>query len=455
MFLMKHSLRLSLFAGSFLVLAAQAQTLVEGFEYATDDDLLAAWTSSSGAALSVSDSVAPNSAGTHSLRVDFSFGSSEWATETLNSPYLPEDLVIAPDQYLTFRLRGDSQFGVADFRNLYLYAYDADGNFGRWGGPVPTTTNWQVMNYKASTIEKPWNSTSLPDFNHIVRFAFFQYGSQAMLDPYAATIYIDDLSVRNEPLVELPPPAAPRTLIDDFEGYADDAALRSFYSYMNSPAALVTTATLASPAAQGTKALKLAIDFVDGQYPWGSVISPIVAPFSIPSNAIVTLRIKGDPSLSSIADAGTTFWLSFYDGAGRGINFSTPAAPVISSEWTTLQATLAGFWSGATVDTGNLVQWRILVEGWEGTAETTGRSAAFYIDNIRVTVPPATSVTRSGTGLNLQFSQLVPGLSYELRTTTDFQQWTVATTLKPSSTTASWSLTPNQGNAFFQLVYVP
>ena len=246
-----------------------------------------------------------------------------------------------------------------------------------------------------------------------------------------------------------------RALIDDFEGYADDAALRSFYSYQNSPTATVTTASLQTPAPQGSKALKLAIDFAAGQYPWGSVRSAIVAPFSLPTNAVVSLRLKGDPTLAPIADDGTTFWISFYDAAGRGVNFSTPATPVISSEWTTLKASFGQFWGGATVDTGNLVQWRILVEGWMGTADFPARSAAFYVDEIRITVPPVLTIFQMGSALKLRMDGLIPGKTYTVQQTTNFSQWTLFATNSSSTGSVTLTIPSGQQKGFFQAFYMP
>jgi hypothetical protein len=262
------------------------------------------------------------------------------------------------------------------------------------------------------------------------------------------------LQIRNAPLIEFPPPSPVRALIDDFEEYANDAALLSLYSYVDSPAATLTTASIATPAPQGANCLKLAIDFAPGQYPWGSVLSGVVAPFSLPTNAVVSLWLKGDPTLAPVADGGTTFWLSFYDEAGGGINFSTPAAPVISSEWTNLTASFDQFWSGTTVDTGNLVQWRILVEGWMGTTNSTALSGTFYVDDILITIPPVLAVVLEGGTLNLRMDSLIPGTTYTLRMSPDLSHWTT-TTIHATSTSATWPIPTGQQKGFFQLFYTP
>lgn len=367
--------------------------VVDAFEYDGDEALQAVWTETANALALVSDDVSPRSAGRKAMQVEFNFPSGEWVTESVSGPLLGTPVSIGAAQYLTFRIKGDPAFAAADFRQLYLYVYDTEGNFGRWGAAVPDTADWKVFNFSVAAIEQPWNSPALPDLGQIVRFAFFQYGSQAALPEYAAVILVDDLEVRNAPLTEFPLPSAPRVLIEDFEGYADAAALTGFYSYQNSPAATATTASLETPAPQGGKALKLAVDFAPGQYPWGSVRSGTVAPFSLPTNAVVSLRFKGDPGLAPVADGGTAFWLSFYDTAGRPIHYVTPPAPVTAGEWTTLEAGLAAFGDPAAVDIGNLVGWRILVQGWEGTALNEAQSGAFYVDDIRITVPAGLQVS--------------------------------------------------------------
>lgn len=363
------------------------ERLVEGFEYTLEEELLAAWTGSLRAVLSLTPEVAPRSLGTNALKIEFTFPSGEWATESVSGPTLAQPIAIGTSQYLTFRLKGDPAFSAADFRNLYLYAYDTEGNFGRWGSEVPATGEWKIFNFAAGTLEKPWNSVALPNLNQINRFAFFQYGSQAAIEEYAATLTLDDLQVRNAPLVEFPAPAAPRVLIDDFESYADAAALRTFYSSVNSPATTTTTASLASPAAQGSKALELNITFAPGMYPWGSVRSSAVTPFSFPTNAVASFRFKGDASLALLSDPGTSVWLSFYDANGGAIHHVRNASVVTSDEWVTVEARLADFGDTSSVDVGNLVGWRILVQGWEGTVESSAQPGTFLVDDVRIAVP--------------------------------------------------------------------
>jgi len=211
---------------------------------------------------------------------------------------------------------------------------------------------------------------------------------------------------------------------------------------------------LATPAPQGTKALELAIAFAGGTYPWGSVRSAVVAPFSLPANGLVTLRFKGDPALAALADAGTSFWLSFYDQAGGAINFIT-SAPVVSSEWTTLEARLGDFGDTAGVDLGNLVQWRLLVQAYEGTPDRVPLSATFHLDDLRMSLlpdeAPVLAIARDGGALKITASGLVVGKVYELLASPDLKQWTPGSPITATAGTAVWTVQPAQTAEFFRV----
>lgn len=79
---------------------------------------------------------------------------------------------------------------------------------------MPTSSGWQVHNHPAGAIEKPWDSPAIPDLSRIVRFAFFQYGSETAIPDYTAKVLVDDLSVRDAELIEAP--EGPDTLVERF-----------------------------------------------------------------------------------------------------------------------------------------------------------------------------------------------------------------------------------------------
>ncbi len=453
----KKTLFNGIFCGFLLATTAGAQVMVEDFEnYPTDQDLQAAWIPGA-STLSLSSYVGPGATGTNSMRIDVYMAANEWETVVIAGPTKPVPLTIGDNQYITLRVAGDPQFTNASWQQIYVYAFDSSGTkFGRWGASVPSlSTNWLVLNIPANTIQAPWNSPGLPNMQDIVRFDVYIYGqgSPAGME-YAATLYMDDLQVRDAPLIQFAPPSPMRGVIDTFEQYADDAALLGFYHYVNGSATTATTASLQTPAREGNKALKLNLDFGAGQWPWGSVYSPIVTPFSIPTNAVVSLWIKGDPTLAAVADEGTTFYISFYDAGGNAIQFTTPIEPVISSNWTRIEASYDAFWSTAVTDTGNLVQWRLLVEGWMGTADTPPLSATISIDDVKVTVTPVLAIQPDGNNLQLKMSNLMPGTTYTLRSSANMSTWTT-TTIQATAATQTLPVPAGQKSAFFQLYYTP
>jgi hypothetical protein len=453
----RKALCVSALCGCLFAVTAGAQTMIENFdEYADDAALQAAWTPQT-ATLSLSSYVPAGSTSTNSMQMDIDFPNNAWQTEVINGPMLSAPVSIDNNQYITLEIAGDPQFTNATYQMFFIYAFDENGNFGRWGASIPTVnTNWQVLNIAASSIAVPWNSPGLPDLTDIVQFSFYIYGEgdPPSANPYSATIYVDNLQVRDTPLIQFPAPSPMRALIDNFEEYSNDAALLRFYSYQDSPAATTCTASLLTPAPQGSNALELTIDFAPGQYPWAAVWSPVVAPFSLPTNAVVSLWFQGDPTLAPVMDYGTTFWLSFYDAAGNGINFVSAPDPVISSDWTNLQFSYDEFTSGAIVDTGNLVQWRILVEGWAGTPDSTSLTASFGVDDIQITIPPVLTVVQAAGTLQLHMDDLISGTTYTLRMSPDLTHWTT-TTIHATSASAIWPIPSSQQTDFYQLFYTP
>ena len=431
--------------------------MVQDWEYASDADLWAQWAADSGT-IALSSNVASGSKGTNSLRIDRTFA-SDWDTLVLTGPQLPAARAIKTTQYLTVRVAGDPGYANASYNSLFVYAYDARGNFHRVGSPVPASTNWQIFNFPVSGLANagslPWNSPGLPELNNIVQFKVFIYGQGAPAGPaFDSVTYLDDLQIRDSALIEFGPPSPIRTQLDNFESYADATALNSFYTAVNSGG--IMTSSLETPAPQGTKALKMSIDFPSMQYPWAAVRSSKVNKFSFPTNGIVQCKFKGDPALAPYADAGTSFWIEFFDEAGRMFRNNQTTAAVTSGEWTTVKLPYNRFWISTPTDTGNLVQWRILVQGWTGDPLSLppALTGTFYVDELLITVPPVAAVVQDTGGLKLRLSSLIPGTTYTIMQTTDFTSWTSAGTVQATSDTATWNMPPGQ-KGFFQVSYTP
>jgi hypothetical protein len=458
----KTAFGISILTACLCAFSAHGQTImIEDFDEYTNSDaaLQAAWVVDAAESTNwLSPYVSAYAVGTNSMGMQLYFPNDAWQTDIINGPLLTNAISIDTNQYISMEIAGDPEFTNGTYAYFYIYVFATNGNFGRWGGAIPTAnTNWQVFNFPASTIAVPWNSPGLPDLDAITNFAFYIYGEGATpgANAYTATIYVNDLQIRDTPLIEFPPPSPLRQVIENFDEFTSSASLTNFYTWVNSDA--VGTNMLLEPWPLGSHALDFTIDFGSNQYPWSALLSGLVPPFSFPSNAVATFWLQGDTNLASVADGGTEFWLSFFDAAGDRFVFNTASAPVISSNWMEIQAPYNQFWSysGGPVDTGNLVQWEFLVEAYEGTTNSPGTNASFGVADIMITVPPELSVVVLPSGvLQLQMNALIASNTYTLKTSPDLIHWTT-TTIQATSTNATWSIPAGQPAGFYQLYYSP
>lgn len=427
------------------------ESVVEAFEYADDATLQAAWTPSANTQLTLSTAVAELSPGRTALRAQFSFPSGAWATEMVQGADLANPVSIAPSQYVVLRLKGDPAFAAADFRDFYLYAYDASGNFGRWGAPTPTNSNWEVFNFSASAIAKPWDSPALPDLGHVVRFAIYQYGSETAIPAYTAAIEVDDIMVRNEPLIETP---LVETVVNDFEYDSDEVLAAAWTPSANT---VLATSDVVAEASSGQKSMSMTFTFPSGTWATAYARGPLLAsPVPIAPRQYVTLRIQGDPAFDA-ADF-KNFYVYAYDASGNFGRWGT-AVPTVD-DWQVLNfeaGTIEAPWdSPGLPDLGKIVRFSFFQYGSE--AAIPDYTATVLVDDLAIRnnpiLPPAgpvLAVTRAGNALNVVASDLEAGKVYELLRSPNFQQWTPGDPITATASTATWTVQPAQPAEFFRV----
>lgn len=435
---------------------ATGSPILADFEYASADQLAAAWTPSANAVLALSDDVAPQAGGRTSLRMEFQFPSTPWATETATGPVLPAPSVLATNQYLTFRVKGDPAFEAADFRQLYVYVYDDSGNFGRWGEPVPLTATWQIRNHTAAGIEKPWDSPALPNLSRISKIAFFQYGSEAAIEPYSAAVLVDDVVIRDEPLTDGATP--PDTVIDAFE-YASDEELTAAWVGGSANVGLASSDSVA-PGSAGRKSMR--VDFNFGSSAWATESVKGVAlanPVAAARNQYLSFRLKGDPAFA-VADF-RNLYLYAYDTEG---NFGRWGGPVPDSDaWQIVNYTAGTIekpWdSPGLPNLNSLVRFAFFQYGSEAAIDPY--TATIHVDDLSIRStpltdgpgdPPILSIARGAApSLTLSMGRLVPGKTYLLLTSTDLASWRESAEITATGATATWTIAAPQGTAFYRL----
>lgn len=435
---------------------ATGSPILADFEYASADQLTTAWVPSANAVVTLSDDVAPKASGRNSMRVEFRFPSGPWATESVSGPALPVPSSLGANQYLTFRVKGDPAFAAADFKQLYLYVYDDSGNFGRWGEAVPLTDTWQIRNHTAATIEKPWDSPGLPNLSRIVKIAFFQYGSEAALPEYTASLRVDDVVIRDEPLVDGALP--PDTVINAFE-YASAEALTTEW-VGGSGNVVVSPSDSVATTSGGRTAMSLQFNFVSSAWTTEFVKGPVLSnAVAVARSQYLSFRLKGDPSFAA-ADF-RNLYLYAYDNEG---NFGRWGSPVPDTDtWQIVNysaGTIEKPWdSPALPNLDRLVRFAFFQYGSEAAIDPY--TATILVDDLAIrstplsespAEPPVLKIQRSTTdALEIALSGLTPGRTYLLRSSPDLASWATATEITAVAAAASWTVSAPRGNGFYVL----
>jgi hypothetical protein len=435
--------------------APPREGIIEAFEYPSDADLLAAWVPSANASATLSTAVSPMSTGEKALRVQFNFPSTAWATEFMTGPTLTNAVSIGASQYVTLRLKGDPAFAATDFRDFYLYAYDQSGNFGRWGTRVPTNSDWQVFNFPASAISKPWDSPALPNLSQIVRFAIYQYGSETARPAYTASIEVDELQVRNTPLVEQ---TLTEAVIDNFE-YATDEDLLA--NWLGSPNAVVSRSDSVAPKSPGKKSMSVAFNFVSSAWVAERVRGPQLAtPLAIAPKQYLSFRVKGDPALES-TDFQRLF-LYAYDESGNFGRWGTTAPT--DSDWHAYNfqvSTIEKPWDSPVLpDLSRIVRFSFIHYGSE--TAMPDYAATIYVDDLMLRNTPLSDVepvlvtaTRDGSSMKIRASGLNDGQVYVLQSSGDLVQWASGTSLPSTGGSATWTVPMTRSAEFYRVTLAP
>jgi hypothetical protein len=435
--------------------APPREAVVEAFEYPGDAELLAAWAPSPNAALTLSTAVSPLSTGTTALRARFNFPSTAWATEFIDGPTLTNAVSIGAEQYVTLRLKGDPAFAAADFRDFYLYVYDQSGNFGRWGTQVPTNSDWQVLNFPAKTMAKPWNSPALPDLSRIVRFAIYQYGSETARPAYTASIEVDDLQVRNTPLVEQ---TLKEAVIETFE-YATDEELST--NWLGSPNAVVTGSSSIAPKSPGKKSMSMAFNFLSGAWVAERVRGPqLPAPLAIGPKQYLSFRVKGDPALAT-TDFQRLF-LYAYDESGNFGRWGTTAPT--NSDWQVYNfqaGTIEKPWDSPVLpNLDRIVRFSFIQYGSE--TAMPDYAATIYVDDLMLRNSPLSDVetivlnaARDGSSIKVVAGGLTDGRGYVLQSSGDLSQWTSSPSTPAAGGTATWTVPMTGNREFYRVTPAP
>lgn len=395
---------------------AQAQVLVEDFEFASDTAAAQAGVtvipSTTISATVDSGAGADASQGTYSLAVDIT-QAAEGAFDDVKierwfaAPFTPTETITEANVgsfAVTLDIKGDAGLAGA---NIFLIAFDDDGQ------------QWRFINFNEPALGNA-------AYSNDVRLNFFDIQSEnsgemgtinavqvAIQNPNTATIngtlHLDNLvfTEAGDPIVS--------ALLDDFEWATDNGAAAAGSTVSaDVGSTIVAISGSGADATEGDHSVGLDLNFADVAYHAALFTRTLPTPIAVsgsysvggaPGSNVSELRlrldVKGDPAFDSAND--TSIWIRLYDDLGntwRFINFSDAA---LNSDTFTLDHAV-GFYDreiAGSADTFSAITgYQIVIQN----PDAVTKEGVIYLDNFRIEEP-------SGEGLPTGLQYTIPLIS--------------------------------------------
>ncbi|MBI1390814.1 MAG: hypothetical protein GC154_20485 [bacterium] len=396
--------RLVVLLAGVLALSANAQNLViDDFEgYADDGQLQAEWSYSvacGGSDLQYMLDTNSPPQGTRCMFLDV-YMAERWCYNTVRRdiPGGPVNL----DDYLSvsFQMGGDSTVkpGLIEF---VVFLFDGQGRAMRYKLPDSylTTESWQKVSLSlGSFTQEEWDAgygTAAPDADptDIISIGFMVVGQE--IDQYAF-ISIDDvqLKVKSENL-----------LVDDFEGYANDADLAAAWPYTPSgqDSTLTWSIDKTNTPPQGASSLLLDINM---PYRWwyNKVQTRLSSALDLTKYSALEMWFYGDADMTP-SPGQVIFVVELFDSTGRAVKYTIPNETAASSSWRKLTLSLASFvqeeWdsgygtSNPDANPKDITDLALMMVGDASDTDFGPFTGQFYVDGIQF-VSAAESAAISG-----------------------------------------------------------
>ena len=183
---------------------------------------------------------------------------------------------------------------------------------------------------------------------------------------------------------------AQTTIIADFEGFADTAALQADWD-----AGVNTTVELGTDVASestGTQSLQMNADLPDVAWSTASTLGPVLSSPVDLTDKNLTLRVKGDSAVATADPGFASVYVYFYDASDSNLFSRIDSQYDMSSDsWTTLTLDPANSgepWnSDGPADQTNINRFEIV---WYGQGETPvgAYAATLYFDDLATVDAP-------------------------------------------------------------------
>lgn len=391
---MKRSILLFVALG--LALSASAQTIViDTFDsYQDDVDVQDNWVFSKAGGDDGLAAYLEKTSGVEStpcMMLDVNMPAKWWQNKVRKEiPEGPLDLAKFGTIELLFK--GDAKATTDIVASVFLY----DSNNRVIKADIPSAflakAEWQKFSVSVNAlVDETWDDgygTETPDAvrSDIVAFGLMVTGNE---DNQTATYYVDSISI-TEKSTTPGTPAAETITVDNFESYADDAALSSAWAYSKAggPDGLFPHVDTALPA-EGSKNLKMEVNMPEKW--WHNIIRKEIpeGPLDLSKYLNVEFQFAGDPA----ATPDISFNVFLYDSGSRVIKFALPSEYLTNGDWQKVTLSLDAFseeeWdSGYGTATPDANKQDIVALGLMVVGNEVNQVANFYVDDIRINAKP-------------------------------------------------------------------
>ena len=381
---------------SILIVSApcfgQEVFILDDFEYADDGALWEFYVNSGWGGTGDPYLSTESAEGAACMQLEMDYTGAAWGAAGVSGSDV-EPFTFGDYDRIHLLFKGDPTFtnpGVV----MVLSFFDVNGEVIRYlDYAAPESSDWMTLQIPAAAFEEsPWDpNPEVPaDRTNLVRWDFTIQGVDGNeTDGYFTTVFLDDFKIMLGN-----PPVSVDDVFDDFERYADDAALQAFYLSNGQGGSAVPS--LSTDSTEGAASMQLDLSYTGD--PWGQtgVSSGAVPSFALSDDQAISFSIKGDPTLTN---PGVVLVVSFFDAAGEQIRYLDDVAPTVE-EWTTYTFPVSAFVEGpwdpnpdVAADRSNLIRWDFLIQAVDGNA-TEPFAATVLIDDFKTVsvTPPDTTV---------------------------------------------------------------
>ncbi|HQH73874.1 MAG TPA: hypothetical protein PK360_17500, partial [bacterium] len=184
---------------------------------------------------------------------------------------------------------------------------------------------------------------------------------------------------------------AQNLIVDDFEGYADDAALQENWTFTKAGGedGLFGYLDKTKTPPQGTTCMLMDVN-MPAKWWYNTLRKNLAEPIDLAKYGSLMFQFHGDPNMTP---GGITFVAFLFDSQGRALRFALPDEYLPTGAWQKITLNLGSFsqeeWDpGYGTDTPDANPQDITAVGLMVVGNEDNQAAAFYVDDVQFAALP-------------------------------------------------------------------